>query len=290
MVVKVVTDSSSDIPSDIAQVLDIKVVPFYVRFGNETFRDGVDISPDEFYYRLEHDRVRPQTSTPAPGDYADTYNRLATEADAILSIHLSPRYSSAINAARLAVEYVNPKCRIAVVDSKSVSMGCGLAAMAAARTAGTGSDLETVIRTAHDTIGRAHIIGMISDIKYLLGGSRLILPGAHILLGKLGTIFRYKLVGEIYEAGRIRGRGMYFNEKKALNKMERCVIEYQKIEEVAVLHAMKPEWDIEITKRLNISFPETEIYESRLSGATGIHGGPKAIAIAFTTDKKNQEG
>jgi DegV family protein with EDD domain len=108
MAVKVVTDSSSDIPSDIAQALDIKVVPLYVRFGDETFRDGVDISPDEFYYRLERNRVRPQTSTPSPGDYADIYNRLAIEADAILSIHLSPRYSSAINTARLAVEYVTP--------------------------------------------------------------------------------------------------------------------------------------------------------------------------------------
>jgi DegV family protein with EDD domain len=285
MVVKLVTDSSSDIPPDIASELDITVVPLYVRFGDEIYRDGPDISADDFYSRLTRDRTRAETSTPSPGDYTNTYNKLAATADGIVSVHLSPRYSSALNAATLAKGYVTGKCEIEVIDSESVSMGCGLVVIAGARAARAGASMEQVTGTVRETLSRTHIAGMISDINYLLGGRRLALPGSHILLGKLGTIFRLKLVGEIYEAGRVWGRGMYFNEEKALARLERCVTDLPEVEEIAVMHAMQPEWAHAIAERLGRAFPSANTYVSRLSGATGVHGGPKAVAIAFTTGK-----
>jgi DegV family protein with EDD domain len=286
MAVKAVTDSSSDIPPDIADELDITIVPLYIRFGDDVYRDGIDISTDEFYTRLAHDRVKPQTSTPSPGDYARIYSQLEAGADGIVSIHLSPRYSSAMNAATVAKDYVTGKCRIEVIDSKSVSMGCGLAVIAAARAARAGANMEQVIYKVRETIGRTHIAGIVSDINYLLSGRRLALPGAHVLLGKLGTIFRLKLVGEIYEAGRVWGRGMYFSEKKALARLEQCVTDFQEVEEIAVLHAMKPEWARDIVERLGRAFPRTITYISRLGSVTGVHGGLKAMAIAFTTGKE----
>jgi DegV family protein with EDD domain len=282
MVLKVVTDSSSDIPPEIARELDITIVPLYIRFANKVYRDGVDISPDQFYDRLTNSRILPQTSTPSPGDFSEVYNQLATQADNILSIHLSLRYSSAINAAMVAKDYVPAGCKVEVIDSKSVSMGCGLVAMAAAREAKAGAGLEKVMQTVNRTISRTHIVGMITDINYLLSGRRLTLPGAHLLLGKLGTLLRFKLVGEIYEAGRVRGRGMYFRESKALEKLEQCVTEFQSIEEMAVLHAKKSEWAQSITDRMVSAFPQRPIYKARLGGATGVHGGPRAMAIAFT--------
>ncbi len=282
MVIKVVTDSSSDIPPEIARELDITVVPLYIRFGDEVYRDGVDISPDQFYDRLARSRILPQTSTPSPGDFSEVYNQLATQTDSILSIHLSPRYSSAINAAMVAKDYAPEGCKVEVIDSKSVSMGCGLVAMAAAREAKAGANLEKVVQTVNRTILRTHIVGMIADISYLLGGRRLTLPGAHLFLGKLGTLLCFKLVGEIYEAGRVRGRGMYFRESRALEKLEQCVTEFQSVEEMAILHARKSEWARSITDRMNSAFPQIPIYGARLGGATGVHGGPRAMAIAFT--------
>jgi DegV family protein with EDD domain len=279
--VKVVTDSSSDIPPEVAQELGITVIPLYVRFGNEVYRDGVDISADQFYDRLAHSRTPPKTSTPSPGDFAETYSRLASETDSILSIHLSTRYSSALNAAMVAKDYVPEGCTVNVIDSKSVSMGCGFVAMAAAREAKTGASLEQVMQTVNRTIWRTHIIGMITDIRYLLGGRRLALPGAHLLLGQIGTLLRFKLVGEIYEAGRVRGRGMYLSEAKALDRLEQCVAEYQSIEEIAVLHAKKPEWAQKIAERMTAVLAKEPIYVTRLGCATGVHGGPKAMAIAF---------
>jgi DegV family protein with EDD domain len=282
MVLKVVTDSSSDIPPEIARELDITIVPLYIRFGDEVYRDGVDISPDQFYDRLAHSRTLPQTSTPSPGDFSEVYNQLATQADNILSIHLSLRYSSAINAAMIAKDYVPAGCKVEVIDSKSVSMGCGLVAMAAAREVKAGANLEKIMQTVNRTILHTHIVGMIADINYLLSGRRLTLPGAHLLLGKLGTLLRFKLVGEIYEAGRVRGRGMYFRESRALEKLEQCVTEFQSVEEVAILHAWKWEWAQSIADRMASAFPQRSIYNARLGGATGVHGGPRAMAIAFT--------
>jgi DegV family protein with EDD domain len=282
MVLKVVTDSSSDIPPEIARELDITIVPLYIRFANEVYRDGVDISPDQFYDRLANSRILPQTSTPSPGDFSEVYNQLATQADNILSIHLSLRYSSAINTAMVAKDYVPAGCKVEVIDSKSVSMGCGLVAMAAAREAKAGADLEKVMQTVNRTISHTHIVGMITDIHYLLSDRRLTLPGAHLLLGKLGTLLRFRLVGEIYEAGRVRGRGMYFRESRALEKLEKCVTEFQSVEEMAILHARKSEWAQSIADRMASAFPQRPIYNARLGGATGVHGGPRAMAIAFT--------
>jgi len=282
--VKVVTDSSSDIPPEVAQELGITVIPLYIRFGDETYRDGIDINADQFYAKLAHSRILPKTSTPSPGDFAEIYNQLTSETDGILSIHLSPKYSGAYNAAMVAKDYVTEGCTVEVIDSKSVSMGCGLVAIAAAREAKAGANLEQVMQTVNRAILHTHIVGMIADINYLLGGRRLSLPGAHLLLGKIGTLLRFKLLGEIYEAGKVRGRGMYFSEAKALEKLEQCVTEFPSINELAILHAQKPEWAQNFAERI-ASVPKKEIYHARLGCATGVHGGPRAIAVAFIERK-----
>ena len=283
MAVKVVTDSSSDIPLEMARDLDITIVPLHIHFGDDVYQDGVDISPDQFYARLTGSHIMSKTSIPSPGDFTEIYNRLATETDTVLSIHLSPRYSGVLNAALVAKDYVTEGRRVEIIDSKSVSMGCGLVVIAAAREAKTGASLEQVMQSVNRAISHTHIVGMITDIHYLLGGRRLSLLGAHILLAKLGTLFRFKLVGEIYEAGKVRGRGMYFKDTKALEKLQQCVTEFQSLEEIAILHAMKSDWALNITGRLASVFPQQHIHNARLGCATGVHGGPKAMAIAFIT-------
>jgi DegV family protein with EDD domain len=280
MVVRMVTDSSSDIPPEVARELDITVVPLYVGFGEETFRDGVDISADRFYQDLARGEV-PHTSVPSPGDFTQVYQRLAESADTIVSIHLSPRYSGTLNSARLAAGYAPEGCTVHVIDSRTVSMGCGLVVLAAAREASTGAPIEKVLDVVERSVALTHIVGMISDIRYVAGGHRLSLPGWHLFLGWLGTLLRFKLVGEICEAGRVRGRGMYLREATALYKLEMAVMEREDIAEIAVVHAMKPDWASSISARLTEAFPGVRVHVSRLSAATGVHGGPNAVAIAF---------
>jgi DegV family protein with EDD domain len=279
--VHIVTDSSADIPPELAAELGITVVPLYIRFGSETFRDGVDITADQFYERLAHSRVLPRSSIPSPGDFAKVYQELASNGEDILSIHLSAKYSGALNAASLAREYVTGSGKIEVFDSKSVSMGCGFAVIAAAREARRGAGLEQVGQAAEQAAQRTHIVGMIASLRYFVSGHRLSLPRKHLLLGRLGAILRFKLVGDLYEAGKVRGVGMYFSEAKALAKLEEHVMRFPGIEEVAVLHARRPEWAESIAGRLSAAYPGKRVYSSRLSAATGVHGGPASVAVAF---------
>ncbi len=182
--VRIVTDSSADIPPALAAELGITVVPLYIRFGAETLRDGVDISPDQFYERLAHSRALPRSSIPSPGDFAKVYQGLAAGGEDILSIHLSAKYSGALNAAGLAREYVTGDSQIEVFDSKSVSMGCGFAVIAAAREARRGAGLAQVRQAAEQAAQHTHIVGMIASLRYFISGHRLYaspqapLPGA----------------------------------------------------------------------------------------------------------------
>jgi DegV family protein with EDD domain len=284
--VRIVTDSSADIPTELAAELGITVVPLYIRFGSDTYRDGVDITADQFYERLAHSRVLPRSSIPSPGDFAKVYQELSAGGEDIFSIHLSAKYSGALNAASLAREYVTGNIKIEVFDSRSVSMGCGFAAIAAAREARRGAGLEQVRQAAEQAARRTHIVGMIASMRYFLGGRRLSLPEWHLFLGRLGGILRFKLVGTLYEAGKVRGIGMYFSESKALEKLEEHVMKFLNIEEVAVLHARRPEWAENIAGRLSAAYPGKPVYISRLSAATGVHGGPASVAVAFIESAK----
>ena len=281
MTVKIVTDSTSDLPAQIAQELGITVVPVYVRFGEMVYRDGVDINTEQLYHKLAHGCVLPRTSTPSPGDFADAYNRLAAEADEILSIHLSAKYSGTYNAAKLAKEYVEGECRVEVIDSKSVSMGCGLVAITAARAAREGANLEQAMGVAYNAILHTRLLGMVSDVKYLLGGKRVFIPGAKIFLARMGTLVRAKLLGEVYEAGKIRGIGVCRSEATAFDRLERCLMELPRIEEMCLLWSNEPRWAHNFASRIPPTFPKEHLYITRLGCVTAMHAGPKALAIAL---------
>ncbi|MCK5434121.1 MAG: DegV family EDD domain-containing protein, partial [Dehalococcoidales bacterium] len=118
MTVKIVTDSSADLPAQLVQELGITIVPLYVRFGEKVYRDRVDISEDEFYQRLLHDPIHPSTIQPTPQDFANVYQKLSSEADGIVSIHLPAKLSGTCNAALQGKEMIEKGCPIEVVDSQ----------------------------------------------------------------------------------------------------------------------------------------------------------------------------
>jgi DegV family protein with EDD domain len=277
----IVTDSSADIPPKLIAELGITVVPLYIRFGKESFRDGVDITTEQFYERLARSRELPRSSIPSPGDFARVYQELVSRGEDIFSIHLSSRYSGALNAASLAREYVTGKAKIEVFDSRSVSMGCGFVVIAAAREARLGENMERVRQAAERAVHRTHIVGMIASLRYFVSGHRLMLPRKHFFLAHIGSILRFKLIGDLYEAGRVRGIGMYPRESRALVRLEEHVMKFPDIEEMAVLHARRPEWAESIAGRLTAAYPGKPVYVSRLSAATGVHGGPASVAVAF---------
>ncbi len=154
MAVKIVTDSGSDLPADIARELEITVVPVYIYFGEEAYRDWADIGPDELYKRLVEGPVHPTTTQPLPVDFANAYKELSKDADAIVSVHLPAPLSGTYNSALQGKEMAEVKCPVEVVDSFSISMGLGLVAMAAARVAQAGGSLSEVMEETRKAINQ----------------------------------------------------------------------------------------------------------------------------------------
>lgn len=134
----------------------------------------------------------------------------------------------------------------------------------------------------NNTILHTHIIGMVTNIRYILSGKRLSLPGWDLFLAKLGQVLSFKLLGEIYEAGKLRGRGMFLGKDQAFARLERILREQTAIETMSILYAKSPDWAQDFSRRIGLIFPREQLYSARLGCVTGIHSGPEAVAIAFT--------
>ena len=167
MPVKIVTDSTADLPDQLVKELGITVVPIYVRFGEEVYRDRVNISEDEFYERLTHDPVHPSTTQPGPQDFLEVYQKLSSEADGIVSIHISGKLSGTCNSALMAKDMLDTGCPVEVVDSETLSMSLGLIAIVAAQMAKAGESLDKVVEAAKQAIPKIHLLALLDTLEYL---------------------------------------------------------------------------------------------------------------------------
>jgi len=184
--VKIVTDSSADLPAELAQELGITVVPIYVSFGDEVFRDRVYISDEELYRRLIHGPVHPTTTQPGSQDFLEASRELSAGADGIASIHLSSKLSGTYNAALLAKEMIASEHPIEVIEAQTVTIGLGLISVAAAKIAKLGKGLEDVLTEINHAIFNTSLLGLLDTLEYLLRGGHI--GKAKALLGSmLGT-------------------------------------------------------------------------------------------------------
>ena len=165
MTVKIVTDSSADLPAELVQELGITVVPLYLRFGEEVYRDRIDITEDEFYQRLSRDPVHPSTIQPTPQDFVDFYQKLLPEADGIVSIHISSKLSGTCNSALQGKELIERKCPVEVIDSQATTMGLGLIAMIAARAAKAEKVLPEVVEEVKQAIPDIHFLALFDTLE-----------------------------------------------------------------------------------------------------------------------------
>ena len=275
MTVKIVTDSTADLPPQVAQELGITVVPIYVYFGDESYRDGLDIGHDEFYQKLVECPVHPTTSQPPPSDFVDVYRKLARETDEIVCIHvtskLSGTYASALQGRELAA---TGRC-IEVVDSLSTSMGLGLIVTAAARLAAAGENLQKVMAEIGQAIPNMHLLGVFDTLKYLLLGGRI--GKARALLGNMLNVKPLITMrdGELFPAGQTRTRTkgverLFHFAKNALN-----------IQELAIIHSTTPEEAGSLRERIGSIFDKKRIQLARLGPALGVHGGPGTLIVAL---------
>ena len=292
MAVKVVTDSASDLPQDLAHSLGITIVPLSVSFGTEAFKDGVDLSADEFYRRLVEGGELPKTSLPSVGDFVSVYERLGQEADGIVSVHVSSKVSGTFNSAVQAIATLNPEivgtqgkreltCTIEAVDTNQASMGVGMVAIAAAREAQRGAGLEEVASVARRAVSRCECMALFDTLEYLEKGGRIGKAGA--LVGKLLRIRPMIIIrdGEVHELAKERTR------KKGISRLQRETREFAPLEAMAVMHSTTPDDARMVARDLGDLLPDgQEPIIARFGPVIGTYTGPGALGIGLMRSER----
>ena len=275
MTIKIVTDSTADIPSALAKELGITVVPLYVRFGKESYRDRVDITEDEFYQRLMSDPIHPNTSQPTPQDFVEVYRELSSQADGIVSVHISDKLSGTCNSALQAKEQVATECPVEVVDSEMVSMGLGLLAIEAANLANSGKDLKQVVEGVKQLISGIHVWALFDTVKYLALGGRIGKEKA--LLGSILNIKPMLVVNdvEMAPAGQVRTRA------KGICALYNYVDKVIDIQDLAIVYSTTPDEAQVLADRIGAIFDKDRIRMARLGPTLGVHAGPGALIVAL---------
>jgi DegV family protein with EDD domain len=279
MPVKIVTDSVSDISPTTAAGLGITVVPLNIVIDGVTYRDGLDLTTDEFYRKLKNEPIQMATSTPAPYVFAGVYDSLADQADGILVITIGRKLSATADSAMKAVDAMKKKCRVAVVASDLAMMAEGLLAIAAAKAARDGADLDELVEMTRSNIARVGIRIAFDTLEYLKRGGRI--GKAQAMLGSMLGINPILGIkdGEVFPFGRERSRA------KAIDHLCRFVAEYQKIDELAVEDATTPDETAAFLERLCDGFPRERVYLSKVSPVIGTNVGPRVIGVAVLGDR-----
>ncbi len=280
MTVRIVTDSVADLPSEVVKGLGITVIPLNVRFGTEVYRDGIDLTAEQFYDRLVHDKTFPVTSVPTPGAFAEAYDKLAEETDEILVIALTSKLSATYEVALQSIGLMKRKCRVEVVDSQWAVMAQGFIVMAAAKAAQTGASFDEVLDITHRNMKRVDMRAAFDTLEYLRRGGRI--GAAQALLGsmlRVNPIITMK-DGVVEPAGRMRSRA------KAIDHLYNFATSFSHIEELAVEDAACPDDAELLVERLGSKFPKERIYRSKTTPVIGTHTGPGLILISVMGDRE----
>jgi len=275
MTFKIVTDSTADLPPQLAKELGITVVPVYVRFGNQVYRDRLDISEDEFYQRLLHDPIHPSTTQPPPQDFVDVYKDLAQEADGIISIHVTSKLSGTYNSALRGKELVEKECPIEVIDSQVVTMGLGQLVIFASTIAESAKNLQQVVEETKQMIPSIHLLGLLDTLKYLALGGRI--GKVQALLGSVLSVKPMLTIkdGELVPAGRVRSR------TKGIDRLFDFVKNAVDIQDLAIVYNTTPDEAQTLVGRMGSVFPKERIRLARLGPALGVHAGPGILFVAL---------
>lgn len=276
MAIKIITDSTFDIPPQLARDLGIVVVPLYVHFGTQVYRDGVDLSSREFYHKLAESKTLPTTSTIAPGEFAQLYDHLAEENDEILAILISSKLSATYNAALQGKDMRKRKdCRVEVIDSQLVLMALGIIVIAAAKKAQSGANLDQIVAMVMKYKDKIHIRMAFDTLEYLKKGGRIGIAKAF-----LGTLLSFKPILTIKDGIAtpiVRER----TRIKAVEHLLRFANSFTNIREMAVEYTTTPEEAIALAEKLGHLFPKERIYISLVGSVMGTHLGPGALGIAI---------
>jgi len=274
MTVKVVTDSTCDLPPELAQAFGITVVPLTVFFGDEALLDGVEIRPAEFYERMKASPVLPRTSQPSVELFQEAYLAAAADGSELVSIHISSKLSGTLNAASVAREVLKHDVHVDLLDSYNVSFGLGLIAMEAARAAQSGASLGEVVATARRAMDRVSVHVAVDTLEYLQKGGRI--GRARSFLGSVLSIKPILRVedGEVAPFERVR------THNRAVERLFTLASEMPRAKEMFLGCAGNEDEAREVVERLRPLLPHTDLFVAQIGPAVGVYTGPNAMGIA----------
>lgn len=279
--VAIITDSVACIPQEMIEKYSIEVIPIQVIFDGESYRDGVDLTPDQFYTMLRKSKKLPTTAASLPGSILEAYQKVSLYAKNILFITLSSKfsgmYNSAIVAADMAKEVLK-EVEIKVIDSQTAAAAEGLVVLAAARAAAMGKDLDEVIRITTETMDKVNLYAALDTLYYLVKGGR-----APKIAGLASSLLKIKPVltihhGEAFPLTNPRTTGGAI--RRFLELIKNKIIPDQPLH-VAVMHADAMDKAISLRDEISSRFDCTELFITEFTPVMGAHTGPGVIAVAF---------
>jgi DegV family protein with EDD domain len=273
--IRIVTDSSCDLPEEAIARHRIEIVPLTIRFGEEELVDREQLTTDEFWHRLTTGPVLPETAAPSVGRFQQAFTRLVSAgADGIVVLCISSKISATIQSATLAAEQFTAGIPVRVVDSSVVSAALGLAAIEAAEAAAAGAALEEVEAAARSACERARIFATPDTLEYLRRGGRI--GGAAALIG--GLLDVKPLIA--FEEGRVAAAGRVRSRKKALAAVLEHVQEHAAdISRLAVVHSDPMELPDFLAQLADVYTGEPMV--ARFGPVVGTHIGPGALGVTY---------
>jgi len=282
--VKIITDSTTYLPEKYQKEFLIDEIPLHVIWGEQVYRDNIDITPHQFYQRLSTERSMPTTSQPSPQEFAELYQKYLDEGMDILSIHISSNLSGTVESAQKAKELLNAD-NIAVVDSRFTSLGTGFQAIAAAKRSLAGESLQECIHAAESLRKNTHIYFVVSTIEFLRKGGRI--GGAAAFLGSALQLKPILFIDdgkiEAFEKVRTLTKALHRNVEIFQEKISGHQPVY-----LGFAQATAPESTAILKDEIFSRFSRDyfcEVVEAGLSPVIGVHTGPGAVALCFAWEE-----
>jgi DegV family protein with EDD domain len=275
MTIRIVTDSTCDIPAAMAAELGITIVPAYINVGEQSYLDGVDLTRQQFYADLPSYPTPPTTAAPASGSFTEVYEQLAAEgASQVISIHIASTLSAILNAARLGAE-ATKAAPVTLVDSRQLSLGLGLLVLSAAEAARDGKPLDDIVGLLETKSRRTHVYALLDTLEFLRRSGRV----SWTQFG-LGTLLKIKPILHVYD-GKVTMVEKVRTTSRARQRMVEMAAELGPLERVGLLHTNAPAAAAELREMASHLFPagaDPEAYE--VTPAVGAHIGPGAVGLA----------
>ncbi|HHX76986.1 MAG TPA: DegV family protein [Firmicutes bacterium] len=279
MAVRIVTDSTSDLPREFVEELDIKIVPLNVHFGEETFLDWVELKPEDFFAKLRQSDIMPRTSQPSPGDFVTAYKEVAGTGDSIISIHISDKLSGTCQSAYMARDMLKDY-DIEVINSKITAMALGYVVIEAARAAKAGKSKEEILEIINKNLEVMHIFFLVDTLEYLQKNGRIGKASAF-----LGGMLNVKPIlslndGVVVPVEKVRGKT---RARKRLVELLKERIPAGKAIKGTIVHGDALEEAEELAEALKEEFEIKELIITMIGSIIGSHTGPGLLGLLIAS-------